>query len=87
VGIAGSEPWPLGLPLGDAIMGAMAGLLTALSTAGIAPFVSLGEQWGVVMGEYRVPVPVPVPVPVSLCCWYRQLDPALKQSQSNKNST
>lgn len=39
VGIAGSEPWPLGLPIGDAIMGAVTGLLTALCTAGIMPFV------------------------------------------------
>jgi hypothetical protein len=39
VGISGSEPWPLGLPIGDALMGALTGLLTALATAGIVPFV------------------------------------------------
>jgi len=37
--IAGSEAWPLGLPIGDALMGAAVGLLTASSTAGLAPFV------------------------------------------------
>lgn len=44
VGIAGSEPWPLGLPIGDAIMGAATGALVAMCAAGLAPFVNLGGQ-------------------------------------------
>jgi hypothetical protein len=40
VGIAGSEPWPFGLPISDAVMGLATGLLTSLSFCGLAPFMA-----------------------------------------------
>ena len=40
VGIAGSEPWPFGLLISDAVMGLATGLITSLSFCGLAPFMA-----------------------------------------------
>ena len=45
VGIAGSEPWPFGLIVGDATMGLAAGAATALVSAATAPFAACSRRF------------------------------------------
>lgn len=44
VGIAGSEPWPLGLPLGDLVMGLAVGFSVHLVGMTVAPFAAVATK-------------------------------------------